>query len=659
MTLQKRLLITFLALALTPTLLVGYIANYIASTSIEKEVFSKLIAVREIKKSQINNFFTERKGDIGVLASTVKKLLDFSSAEAAIKSAHSNHAYFEGFIKEYSYYDFFIIDDQGNIFYTVTKEADYQTNLISGEYRSSGLGQLFNTVQSKNKYTMTDFSPYAPSNDDPASFIAIPLHIGNGNNYIIALQLSIDRINQIMQERVGMGKSGESYLIGADFLMRSDSFLDPKGHSVTASFAGSVSNNGVTTKGAKLAINGNTGEGIIIDYNGNPVLSAYTPLDINGLRWGLLSEIDVAEAFEPIYSLQFNIAIVVFIFIGIIVFVALFITKSIIMPLGGEPAEMQKIAKAISTGDLTVIFDNKKPSDSVYGSMREMTKHLLSVINQMISSSNNLAASAEETSTLSIKTSNSLESQQLNIEQVATAVEEMSTSINAVASNAKNAATSAQTAQSSSDQANIKLAQTIEDLKHLDSEISHASSVIKSLEKDTYEIGTVLDVIRGIANQTNLLALNAAIEAARAGKHGRGFSVVADEVRKLASLTQESTKSIEEMIVKLQTASNDAVKVMAVSRDVCDHTLSNAHDTTEMIQTVNSEIDSISQMTELIASAVEEQSSVSNKISENITVINDTAYENSTAATQVSTAGRDISEIASTLSQLTQFFKTK
>jgi len=657
MKLRQKLLIAFLLLALIPTLIVGFISSYIASSSIEQQVLSQLVAVREIKKSQIESYFAERKGDINVLSSTVKKLLDFSSPGALNASAHDMNQYFDDFIKSYDYYDFFLIDESGNIFYSATKEADYQTNLISGPYRNSGLGKLFNKVQISRSFEMSDFSSYAPSNGDPAGFIALPLTTDSGASVVVALQLSIEKISDVMQQRAGMGETGESYLVGSDFLMRSNSFLDPTGHSVNASFAGTVKNNGVDTEGAKLAIKGDIGQKIIIDYNGNPVLSAYTPVDINGIRWALLSEIDVAEAFEPIYTLYWSILIVVILFVLVIISVALTITKSITTPLGGEPSEMKNISETIASGDLTVFFEDGRESESVYGSMKLMAKHLLGVVSEIIDNSHRLATSAEETSALSVQSSTSLAQQQASIEQVATAIEEMSTSINEVAANATNAATSAQAAQQSSNAANDKVEETILDLGQLDKEMNRAGDVIKSLESDSHEIGSVLEVIRGIADQTNLLALNAAIEAARAGEQGRGFAVVADEVRTLASKTQESTKNIEGMIGRLQGASNDAVQVMAVSREICEHTLSNAQTTAKMIHAMNVDIGSITQMTELIATAVEEQCCVSNEISQNVTEINDVAYENAAAASQVSTAGQDISVVASTLSQLSQQFK--
>jgi methyl-accepting chemotaxis protein len=657
MNLKHKLLITFLSIALLPTMAVGLIASYISSTSLEKQAFSQLIAVREIKKSQLTNYFIERKGDIEILSETVGKILDFTSLETLKISADNNHDFFEKFINTYEYYDFFLIDKSGEVFYTVTKESDYQTNLISGVYSQSGLGALYEKVSSSKIYAMSDFSRYAPSSNEPAGFIALPHTNSNGVEMIIALQLSIDKINHLMQQRSGMGESGESYLVGSDFLMRSDSFLDPKSHSVKASFAGTIKQNGVDTESAKLAISGKTGNKIIIDYNGNPVLSAYTPITINGIKWALLSEIDVSEAFSPIYQMYRNIFFIIAFCVLLIIAIALLTSKSILKPLGGEPMEMQRISETIADGDLMISFTEHNNHSSVYGAMQRMTTHLRTVISEIVHDSNKLTNVAIETSALSLQSSTSLQGQKSNIEQVATAVEEMSVSINEVSQNAANVSYSAQVASASSGQANIKIKQAIDDLNNLGEEIRQANDIIQDLEKDSNEIGTVLEVIRGIAEQTNLLALNAAIEAARAGEQGRGFAVVADEVRTLASKTQESTKNIEVMIEKLQNASNDAVKAMIVSQDVCKHTIENTHSVAEVISSMNDEIESITEMTELIATAVEEQSCVSNDISKNVTAISDVAYENSASAQQVSASSRDISNIADALNQLTLRFK--
>jgi len=658
MKLKNRLLLTFLTIGLLPLLIIGAIASLVSSAAIEKQAFSQLISVRDIKKSQIDDYFTQRKSDIHMLSLNLQHALDFTSKQTLSESAHISHDYFKQFINSYGYYDLFLIDDKGEIFYTVTKEADYQTNLFTGPYQNSGLGELLAKVVKTQSSMISDFSRYAPSNNDPAAFIALPFTSLNGSMVTLALQLSIEPINHVMTQRTGMGKTGESYLIGNDLLMRSDSYLDPKGHSVKASFAGNVANNGVNTEAAKLAISGKSGSKIITDYNGNPVLSAYTAIDIDGIRWGLLSEIDVAEALQSIDELYLNIFGTILISIIIITVVALLSAKAIIKPLGVDPQEIKQISKTIALGNLTVDFNQRHENESVYGAMKYMTKELHQLISKIIDSSNNLASVSEQTSTLSSQSAFSLKEQQFNIEQIATAVEQMSMTINEVAQNAANVSHSTQMAKSSANEANQQLSLTVNELNKLDKEIFQASTVITSLASDSSAIGTVLEVIRGIAEQTNLLALNAAIEAARAGEQGRGFAVVADEVRQLASKTQESTANIESMIGNLQNASNDAVTAISNSREVCRHTMDNAQVTSRVIDDMNTEIDSITQMTEMIATSVEEQSSVSHEISQNVTQINDMAFENSSSAEQVSTASKDISNVADILNQLTLKFKT-
>lgn len=146
---------------------------------------------------------------------------------------------------ELGFYDIFLIDPQGTIVYSVARESDYQTNLLHGPYRDSGLAQLYRSVKKPvTQLQMQDFAPYAPSNGQAAAFMAMPF-VQDGNNWVVAVQLSIDRINAVMQVREGMGQSGETYLVGPDQRMRSDSFLVPVHRTVLASFAGTVAANGV------------------------------------------------------------------------------------------------------------------------------------------------------------------------------------------------------------------------------------------------------------------------------------------------------------------------------------------------------------------------------------------------------------------------------
>ncbi|MCP4685315.1 MAG: methyl-accepting chemotaxis protein, partial [bacterium] len=207
--------------------------------------------------------------------------------------------FYTKYIQKYGYYDLFLVDPDGYVFYSVSKEADYQTNMVNGQYSNSNLGQLVQRTLESEQFGFADFKPYAPSNDAPAAFIAQPV-VNNGEvEVIVVLQLPIEGINAIMSIREGMGESGEAYLVGPDYRMRSDSYLDPAGHSIAASFAGTVEANGIDTEAARRALTGTSGQDILIDYNGGSVLSAYSPLKVYDVTWAIMAEINEAEVNAP------------------------------------------------------------------------------------------------------------------------------------------------------------------------------------------------------------------------------------------------------------------------------------------------------------------------------------------------------------------------
>jgi len=241
--------------------------------------------------------------------------------------------FYAKYIEEYGYYDLFLIAPNGDCFYTACREADYGTNLVDGKYASSGLGKLVRKVLQTKKYAVADFEPYAPSNGDPCAFIAQPILYEGNVELVVALQLPLEAINAIMQQRAGMGETGETYLVGQDKLMRSDSFLDKQGHSVAASFSGTVDKNGVDTEAAREALAGKTDAKIITDYNGSPVLSAFAPVDIGGTTWAVIAEIDEAEAFAAVKSLGWLTTVIGIIGVISIVVVGLLAANSIAKPI--------------------------------------------------------------------------------------------------------------------------------------------------------------------------------------------------------------------------------------------------------------------------------------------------------------------------------------
>lgn len=278
-------------------------------------------------------------------------------------------------------------------------------------------------------------------------------------------------------------------------------------------------------------------------------------------------------------------------------------------------------------------------------------------IQEVSKTSRQLAKSANEMSLVTAQSADSVQTQRHELDMVATAMNEMTATVVEVAKNAADAADAAQHTDNQSQAGLIVVNNTVNSIVGLASEIEHATVVVKNLDADSNQIGTILDVIKSIAQQTNLLALNAAIEAARAGEQGRGFAVVADEVRTLAGRTQTSTEEIQRMIEKLQGGAKQAVQVMLDSQQYADDSVAQAKSAGEVLQNITAAVSTITDMNRQIATAAEEQSAVSEEINCNIVNINVAADETSQGAKSTSAESEKLAQMAQRLSDLVQTFK--
>ncbi|GIU15962.1 methyl-accepting chemotaxis protein [Shewanella sp. MBTL60-007] len=289
-----------------------------------------------------------------------------------------------------------------------------------------------------------------------------------------------------------------------------------------------------------------------------------------------------------------------------------------------------------------------------FNSMVESFQQLIHQVTQSVETMNQ---SCQELSGNVARASQGAENQLNETDMVATAITEMGATIDEIAKNTELAANKANMTHENAQTGQVGVQQTIDKIELLAQQINESAAVVADLEQDSETIGSVLDVIRGIAEQTNLLALNAAIEAARAGEQGRGFAVVADEVRSLAMRTQESTEEIAAIIQTLQSRTHSIVKLMQSSREQGNESAEQAASAGTLLEQINGDVTNIMDMSTQIAAAIEEQSMVAAEVNQNVVVIRDIAQETAEVATQNSSATEEVRERAEYLQDAVSKFK--
>ncbi len=321
---------------------------------------------------------------------------------------------------------------------------------------------------------------------------------------------------------------------------------------------------------------------------------------------------------------------------------------------------LREASEQMASGDTTVRvrYQGQDELRDVAIAFNNMSERFQTALHDVDRSAEQLAAASEETSVITVNTSESMQKQQNEISQVATAMNEMHATANEVARSASQAADAARHADEEAALGRDVSLQTIDAIESLASGVESATAVIEALAKDSEDIGSVLDVIRSIADQTNLLALNAAIEAARAGEAGRGFAVVADEVRTLASRTQHSTQEINDMVARLQSGAAQAVAAMETGRVQARAGVEQTLKTTACLESIVSAIHTINDMNVQIASAAEEQSAVSEEITRSVVAINDLTTETTDGAMQTTQASHEVARLASALQDMLERFRT-
>ncbi len=280
-------------------------------------------------------------------------IVEESAAEAIVPQVEGAGMYIlTQYAQRYGYQDVLLMANDGYVFHTVMRGPDYQTNLLTGPYQNTHLGRLVQKVMSTGELGFADFAPYLPAGNKPVAYVAAPVMYQNKPEMVVALQLPPGWTDAVMQERTGMGETGETLLVGPDMRMRSNSYFDFAEHSVEASFVGPVQKSGMDNAAVREALAGKTGEEIQFDtdYRGHRVIITYAPVKFGDLNWALIAKQDVAEAFTLVDRLTLVLLLVIGIAAALVTSVTLWTANRLADPV----LKLTGVAQAVAAGNLDV-----------------------------------------------------------------------------------------------------------------------------------------------------------------------------------------------------------------------------------------------------------------------------------------------------------------
>lgn len=618
---RSKLTTLLISAAMLPLIVIIIIGLGQARKLLNDKDYLHLEAIGVLKKQNIVSFFENTERELTTMSADqitreaskqFNELLKSPTFQSAGKFNTQSRQYqellarfnshFQGFVSSYKLNDFYLFSpEQGFFLYAASNYNQLGKSLLSLELKNTAISEVYSEVLQAKSIRMSDIQQDALTGKN-VFYLGAPIFNASGVSLgIIVVEIDASKITGLVEESAGLGKTGESYLVGSDYLMRSNSRFNSETD---------ILNTLVDTENVHLGFQKQTGKLSLKSYRNRSVLSFFIPIDLDlkfnaGFDWILIVEIEESEAFMAFKGLVIQMIIIAAVMFILIAVAAAFFARYFTKPI----FQLKEITTQIANGDLTQSTDIGQDDEvgKLAESIKLMRENLRSQLEEMYEGTNVLSTSSAQLMSMVSQLASGSAETATSVSETTATVEEVKQTVEISNQKSVEVANSSQRMMEVSEQGKNSVNETIKKMSNIKQQMESIGGIVIQLSDKGNTIGDIVTNVNDLAEQSNLLAVNASIEAAKAGEQGKGFAVVAQEIKNLSERSKMATVQIKTILSDIQKEISSAVLATEQGTKAIDEGLIQSSNASEVIAALVSSVELSAQSNIQIAASSQQQ----------------------------------------------------